>query len=222
MNAKLTSRLGRLTLCSILCCFGDANLRADAAIFTDYFDGTQPKAARLEGPGCHPTQFPYFDSGTFQVSSSEGYEVFSAGRQTVIVGVYTGTFNPGNVSQNRLALLEGVGGYGLTYRQLDLQSGTDYRLIVQPTCQQNEQSGITTDLWVSGSFRSPSIHFSLPAAVSGRACLHAGVFNGEPLTMEVRAAGMSQRSHPHSRTGLYFSAHTRENTCGAEHVYDAR
>jgi hypothetical protein len=119
----------------ILCCVCVANLKADAAIFTAYNDDNKPKANPIDGTTCGPPlnlQPPYLDSGIFQVPTSERYEVFNSdpvwGLQPVIIGVYTAQFQSGNVSSNRYALIEG--GYG----QVDLQSGVDYELVVQPRC----------------------------------------------------------------------------------------
>lgn len=104
---------------------------ADTQIFTGTLDGDSPTAPPLEGnrPECGD-QLPYMVSGAVQASSAEAFAFFDAdffwGTQ-MCIGVYSGSFNPADVAQNRIAAVDGA-------TQANLQTGQDYVIVAQPLC----------------------------------------------------------------------------------------
>lgn len=104
---------------------------ADTQIFTGTLDANSPTAPPLEGgrPECG-NQLPYMVSGPVQASNSEAFAFFDAdfiwGVQ-MCVGLYSGSFNPADVSQNRIAAVDGS-------FQANLQAGQDYVIVAQPLC----------------------------------------------------------------------------------------
>jgi len=109
---------------------GVGQVAAQPSGFTGTFDGTEPATEALEGSRPECGDLAYIQSSPFQTSDPGIHTFFEALQATAFplcIGIYSGSFNPNDVSQNRVAAFDGV-------QDVNLQMGQDYIAVAQPLC----------------------------------------------------------------------------------------
>jgi len=120
----------------ILALLAPGTVLAANTVLSGIFDGTEEKTEPLPGTCLTEQPLGYQDTGTFQVSLSGAYLVFDAfnlNGADVSALIYQGPFNVNNPLANLVTL------NGVDYsREVNLEAGVDYSLVVQNYCNNVE------------------------------------------------------------------------------------
>jgi len=198
----------------VLFSFGLFNASAIAAnhTLTGAFDGTEPMMA-ADPVSCDTTAKRFRVAGTITVSSSGVYRVADAGNwfpsylpeggiaDSVIV-FYAGNFNSASPATNRVASVD-------EYGDVQLNSGTNYTLVVQHWC--DEHNGAYAVVIEGGPGTVSGDGFASPAETIGNfgAGAPSAYFADVGATLRYRADGKTV-----SETGGFFFVDLWEETGG--------
>jgi hypothetical protein len=214
MSKQWTKRLRAAVICALACGLGATSLQAAGpAIYARISDGSEPKAAWFlptsELNRCDTRRLgAYFDFGIFRVSTTESYTVFNAQRGhyglDLNIALYSGDFVPADLPRNRVALFKGSS-------ELNLQAGTDYRIVVQQPCTYSGQT-------IFGFGNHPYAIGIVPVATDSAGMASGGglrplpgymhgVFDGSEPSVDLGSGNRWYRVNGPVRvakTGLYF------------------
>lgn len=134
MNRAVAARLALVVFLGL----GSPAAWAEFSVLAGTFYGTEPTSHGLHGLCLNdPDDNPYIASTTFTVNQSGQYRIASAQYGIgvdVWFAIYTGAFNPNNPAAGRLAQQTRQAWDFDEPVTVNLQSGTNYRLVVSPWC----------------------------------------------------------------------------------------
>ncbi len=174
-------------------------------VLSGSFSGQEDSIAPLPSTCTQNGALPYLVAGPFTVSFSGGYTIidgfnwmdgqFSKGAVDIAVNIYSGSFDPDNPSANRV-FAQGID----IAATVQLNSGTNYLLVVQPWCAHVEQQGT----WAVGMVGSGDVMSSLVRNVP--AYTHGSITNSDPSADLVCSNNRYVASAPIqvAKTGKYY------------------
>lgn len=188
-------QLHTAVLTAVLAATLSSSLFALDSVLSGVFDGSEPTTGALPG-GCGSPDPLAYQEVDFQVEDSGEYDVTDAYNSIgtdVTALIYRNNFNPGN-PQNNLETPDGID----AYERVELDSGTQYVLVVQHWCKSREGAWAVT-------FTGPGEAMS--TAVRNVPNFTSGTFAGSDPTVD-SACGSSgyQTSGPVtvSEAGTYY------------------
>ncbi len=172
----------------------------DTTVLSDEFNGLAPKIAKLPGSCAESSDsLIYQQISPLTVSVSGAYAVADAFNNfapygDATVAIYQGAFNPANVQQNLVA----PSGFD-DWATVQLNSGVDYTLVVQPWCYNLENAWAVT-ISGPGTVNAAKVVTGLPEFT------HGNFSDSDPLITTECGNTQYHQSGPIqvARAGNYF------------------
>lgn len=197
---RLIKYFGCLIACLILLPTG---VFAANSVLSGVFDGSEPTTAPLPGTCEGPDPLGYQQAGSFTVSSTGTYTVSEAFQfigVDISALIYSGSFNP-NSPQTNLVTPNGVD----LAEQVTLNSGTNYILVVQLYCTNDDRVWVNRQgAWAVAISGPGTVTSSLKVTVPS---MTQGTFSaGDPTANTSCGNTPYQQTGPIqvSKTGRYY------------------